>query len=447
MSETHEASRPISPFTLQVSEPELWQRVVKVEVSQDYFDREYGRRLRRAVQDHVKPGFRKGKTPKALVERELGDQLRAHTLEHVIPEAFKAAIVEHGLVPLSDPEVSQLVFKPGQPISFEMAIEVRPKITARDYQDLPLKRRAAAVPEEAVDSVLERLRENRAIWEAVERPSRTGDQVVMDLVPLDEEGQPLEEERAADQVMTLGTEYNIEAFEEAMTGVTAGTEREVRVTYPSDHHSERLRGRTVGYHCHVKSVQEKRVPDLDDAFAGQFKPGQTLLELRTAIRQDLHHEEEHRIQRELEEQAVDALIARNDITVPPSLVEQYLKTGLEELHGRNAQLGRPNSEEEDRHYREVTRPAAERVLKGMFIMEAIRRQEGLAVDDEELEQRITEIAREHNFDLEKYRDYVGQGPERDRIVHGLEERKTFDFLLSRARIENGATGQQEAEGS
>ena len=222
MTETPETGGAASPFTMQVEEPELWKRVIKVEVAQDYFDREYGRRLRRAVKQHAKPGFRKGRTPKAIVEREVGEQLRAHTLEHVIPQAFKAAIVEHGLVPLTDPHVSQLVFEPGRPISFDMTVEVRPRITATGYDDLALKRREAVVGDEEVDAVLERIRESRAIWEAVERPARDGDRAVMDLMPRGEDGEPREDDKAEDQIMTLGAENNLEAFEQGLAGVAAG---------------------------------------------------------------------------------------------------------------------------------------------------------------------------------------------------------------------------------
>jgi trigger factor len=445
MTETHEQSAKPSPFNTQVEEPEVWKRVIKVEVSRRYFEQEYGRRLRAAVKEHVRPGFRKGKTPKATVEKELGARLRAQTVEHVIPQAFKAAIVEHELVPITDPRVENLVLDEDQPFTFDMIVEVRPKITARDYDGLTVQRRAPMVESAEVDAVLSRLQESRAIFEDVDRPAQNGDRIVLDIVPLDEDGEPEEQGLATDQKLLLGDENNLPAFNEAFTDVRPDEERSVTVRYPDDFHNRQLRGNEVSYRCQIKAVQQKQLPELDDAFAAGFQEGQTLLEMRSAIRADLLREEEARIQRELEEQLVDHLIARNDISVPPSLVEQYLQSGLEELHGRNAQQGRPNTTEEDAQYRATTQPVAERILKGMFIMEAIRRQESIQVSDEEVDARITEIAEQHNFELEKYRDYVARGGERDRIVHGLEERKTFDFLLSRAVIEEQAAPQAKAE--
>jgi len=433
MSETNPAAS--TPFQIQVEEPELWKRILKIEVSRAYFDKEYAKRLHIAAKDHVRPGFRKGKIPKKAVEKELGDQLRAQTFEHIVPEAFKAAIVENDLVPITDPVVENLVFEPDKTISFEMIIEVRPKVVAQDYNDLPLMRRESVVKDEDVNDVLEKLRESRAIFEKVDRPAQTGDQIVVDLTPLGEDSQPDENQRAAEQKMELGADSNFPVFNEAFTGIKAGEEKEVEVAYPNDHHNAELQGKSVTFFCLIREIREKIVPELNDAFAASLQEGQTLLEVRQAIRADLLKEEESRVQRELDEQVVSALIERNEISVPPSLIEQYLKSGLEELHGRNTQMGRTTSAEEEEQYRKITQPVAERILKGMFIMEAIRRQEDLQVTDEEIEVRIAEIAREHHFDVEKYREYVAQGSEKDRIQHWLEERKTFDFLLSRASIE------------
>jgi len=431
-----------SPFQTQVTEPEVWQRVIKVEVSRAYFDQEYARRLHRAAKDHVRPGFRKGKAPKAVVERELGDQLRAQTLEHVVPQAFKAAIVEHDLVPITDPVVENLVFEPDKPLSFDMTIEVRPKIVARDFEGLPITRREAKVNDSDVDDVLERLRQSRAVFEKIDRAAQKGDWVLLDLTPVGEDGEPDTAKTAKDQRLELGSENNFPAFNEQITGAEAGDRRRIEITYPDDHTNAELKGKTVVFDCLVQQVEQKALPELDDAFAAGLQEGKTLLDIRLSIREDLLKEEEARIDREMDEQIVDLLIERNDLAVPPSLVEQYLKSGLEELHGRNAQMSRPVSEEEDERYREVTRPVAERILKGMFIMEAIRRQESLEVTDEEVAERIDQIARENNFDPEKYREWVAQGSERDRILHGLEERKTFDFLLSRAEMkESEAAGE------
>jgi trigger factor len=434
MTAENETPASDSPFRLVVEEPEVWKRVIKVEVDRDHFEKEYAARLRRAARNYTKPGFRRGKTPRATVERELGDQLRAQTLEHVVPQAFKSAIVEHRLVPITDPVLEHLVFEPDRPVSFDLVIEVRPQVVAENYNDLPLRRRPPRVEDAEVDAVLERLRESRAVFEKVARPGRDGDRLTVDLTPLGDDGEPQAERRIPGQQLELGAESNFDAFNERLAGLAAGEGADIAIAYPDDHHAEHLRGVEVTYRCEVQTVEEKVVPELDDAFAARVREGETLLELRAEIRSDLEKEEEHRVQRELEEQIVDLLVERHDLAVPPSLITQYLDSSVEEMRARSAQYGRATSDEDITRFREGTRPVAERVMKGMFIMEAIRRQEGLTVSEQDVDARIEEIAREHGFDLEKYREFAARGGERDRIRHAVEERKTFDFLLSRAQI-------------
>ena len=185
------------------------------------------------------------------------------------------------------------------------------------------------------------------------------------------------------------------------------------MTYAADHGNERLRGTTVAYRVVVKEVRQKLMPELNDAFAERVKPGETLLGLRGAIRTDLRRQDEEAARRELEEQLVDALLAVNDIPVPPSLTEQYLEAGLKDQRTQNERHGRPNGAEEDARYRELTRPLAERIIRTIFLLDAVRRQEGLAVTEAEVDARIEEIAREYGFELEKYRAYADQGPERE----------------------------------
>lgn len=447
---TSEPSDPSpSPFEIALESPQPWERILRVTVPREHFDREYTKRLTHAVRSFERPGFRRGKAPRRLVERELGDRLRAETFEAIVPRVFQTAVIEHELAPITDPELRNLHFEEGEPITFDLHLEVRPRVTAADYENLPIKRREVVVENRAVDEVLARLRESRAIWEPVERKAERGDRIIMDITALDDTGSaaaavaPADAEDPADaparvvqdQRMILGETQNLPDFDAGLTGVVAGDEREITTTYPDDHPRDDFRGRKLRFRCAVKEVQRKVLPEVDDAFAARVAEGKTLLELRGEIRSHLERDAEAAVSREMDEQIVDRLVERHEVAVPPSLIEQYLASSVEELHARNTQLGSASSPEEDREFRELTRSVAERVLRGMFVMEAVRRQEKIAVSEEEIETRIVEIAHENGFDVDKYREYVIHGDERSKIRHGLEERKTLDFLRSRAEIE------------
>jgi len=433
-----------SPFKIEVEAPEQWQRVLKIEVPRPYFDREYMERLVASTKTYQRSGFRQGKTPRSVVEKELGDRLRAETFEQLVPRAFQAAVIEHKLAPLTDPKLENLSFEDGQPITFDLVIEIRPSVEATDYENLPIQESAATVDDGDVDELLARLRASRAIYETVQRPATAGDQITVDLVPFGPDGEPDTERQATGQKLLLGAEHNLGAFNTGLEGAEAGTERELDVTYPDDYPNDALKGQTVRFRCSVTEVASEVLPELDDLFASQLEEGQTLLELRGKIRAQLTTDAEARVSNEMDEQVVDELIKRHEVAVPPSLIEQYVTSGVEQLQARNLQQGRQMTEEQEREYRELTQPIAQRVLEGMFIMEAIRRQEEITVTDAEIDDRIAEIAAEHQFDLEKYREYVNEGDEREKIRHGLAERKTYDFLLSRANVTPATAAAQQA---
>ena len=358
-----------------------------------------------------------------------------------MPRAYRAAVVEHEIFPLTEPRLENMAFEDGQDLSFDLTVEVRPEVEARDYQNLPVRERAVEVKDSEVDEIVSRLRESRAWFEKVDRAAADGDQVTVDVIPLGDDGARLEERTIAKQQLLLGSQQNLPAFNDGLLGVEAGQERTVVVTYPDDYPNPEVKGRAVSFHCVVHEVRCKILPEVNDAFASQLEEGQTLLELRVRIRERITQEAERRAAAEMDEQLLAALVERHDVPVPPSMLEDYLRAGLDELHERNQQLGRENSDEEDAQYREAARPVAERVIRGLFLLESVRRQENIQADEAEVDDRIAVIAAENGFDLEKFRAYVDRGEERVRIRRELEERKTYDFLLSRAQILPAEAGE------
>jgi trigger factor len=422
------------PFQISVESPEAWQRVIKVQVPRAEYDRQYQERLSAAVRDHKRPGFRKGKTPRSMVEKEQGGRLRAEAFEALVPQAYRAAVIEHQLYPITEPKLENLVFDEDKDLAFDLKVEVRPEVTDVEFEGLAVQERQVEITSAEVDEFLERLRDNRAVFEVVDRPAAAGDRLVLDLVPRGEDGELQEDRRMSGQHLELGAETNLPAFNEALEGATAGQDLEVSVPYPDDYPSEDLRGRTITFACHLVQVETKVTPEVDDAFAAQLQEGQTLLELRARIRESLEAEAKKRVSQDLDDQVLDRLIERNEVPVPPSMVEAWLQSGVQDLHQRAQQVGREASDADVAEYREAARPAIERQIKGMFLFEAVRRQEGIEVTDEDIDARVAEVAAEHGFDVDKYRQYVQKGEEKDRIRHDILERRTYDFLLSRAEV-------------
>ena len=426
------------PIRTRLESPEPWQRIVKVEVTREHFDHEYEKRLRKAVKGFVQPGFRKGKTPRAVVEKQVGASLRMETIEGLVPQAWMTGVIEHKLAPITDPELANLEFPEDGALTFDLTVEVKPAIEAADYDNLPVQRRAVDVADGEVDEVLARLQESRATFEPVERPAEAGDQLKVDLMPHDAAGKPDPEKKIEGQRIVLGAETNLPAFDEGLRGAAAGDSREITVSYADDHPNDGLRGQTLVFTCEVHEVAAKRVPELDDEFAARLGEGKTLASLREEIRADLLQETERRVKVELDQQILRELVARNDVPVPPSMLEKYLEAGVDEMRRRSQASGRPVTDEDARSYRESARPHAERALKGMLLLESIQKKEDIKVTEEDVEERIREIATEHGFDVDQYRKFLESGDEKGRLEYDLLDRRTYDFLLSRAQIEEVA---------
>ena len=422
-----------TPFKMTISAPETWKRVLAVEIDRDYFDGEYQKNLRLARKQHVRAGFRKGKVPLNMVEKDLGGEVRMDTLEAVVPKAYQAAIVEHKFVPVTDPVMDDLSMDDGEPVKISLAVEIRPEIEAKDYDDLPLTPREPALAEGAVEETLQRLSDSRGVWNHVEREAESGDQVKVDITPLDESGQPEEEKAAKDYTFEIGAEGNFPEFDEAMIKAKAGDEREVKVTYPDDYSNEELRGTTVTYKIAVGEVLEKAVPIVDDAFAASLKEGQTLLELRGNIRDELLAEEKKKTEYEAREEIVNLLIERNSVDLPPSLVERYLDSSVEQMKQRSAYMNQPVTDEQLAELRVSGRPQAERSIRAMVILESIRRQEEIKVTEEQIEAKIAEVAESSGFPVDGYREYVKKNGDDERIAHEIGDDLAFDFLQSRAK--------------
>lgn len=440
MSETNADSpqTQTKPIQTRLESPEPWQRVVKVEITREHFDKEYARRLKQAVKGFVQPGFRKGKTPRAIVEKQVGASLRMETIEGLIQPAWMAGVIEHRLAPITDPELANLDFPDDGPLCFDLTVEIKPEIEPKDYDDLPVRRRAVEVTDDEVAEVLTRLQESRASFEPVERAAEKGDQLKVDLMPHNQGGEADPARRIEGQRIVLGAETNLPAFDEGLGGAIAGQTREITVNYADDHPNEGLRGQTLTFTCEVKEVAAKRIPALDDELAAKLGEGKTLESLRQEIRDDLLQESERRVKVELDQQILRELVARNDVPLPPSMLQKYLEAGVEEMKHRASHSGQTVSAEEEEGYREAARPHAERALKGMLLLEAIQKKEGIKVSDEDVEERIREIATEHGFDVDQYRKFLESGDEKGRLEYDLLDRRTYDFLLSRANIEDVA---------
>jgi len=393
--------------------------------------------LERAFQDVVEeyrsrvqlPGFRKGHVPRNVIELQFGHSMEHEVLERAVKRSYESVVREQKLEPVTYPTIEKIEFARGKPLTYQAQIDVRPKVTPKDYLGLDVDSKETQVSDEDVDKALEELRQRTAEWAPVERPAGDSDAVLVNYVRLNAKGKPIRKTEQKDALVELGASGLLPEFRTNLQGTQAGDHRDFQVTYPADFGNEELRGRSSTFSVDVQGVRERRVRPLDDEFAKEIAGMRDLAELKARVRLNLEGEARLTAQREQEESLVDQVIARNPMDLPESMVAEYLEELVQRLRGE----GREWSSEEEERFRTEYRPLAERRIKRDLLLDSIARAESVTVSDEDIDQALRGAAEGEGAPPETER--VLRSPEhRERARAHLMERKVFGLLREKARL-------------
>ena len=393
--------------------------------------------LERAFQDVVEeyrsrvqlPGFRKGHVPRNVIELQFGHSMEHEVLERAVKRSYESVVREQKLEPVTYPTIEKIEFARGKPLTYQAQIDVRPKVTPKDYLGLDVDSKETQVSDEDVDKALEELRQRTAEWAPVERPAGDSDAVLVNYVRLNAKGKPIRKTEQKDALVELGASGLLPEFRTNLQGTQAGDHRDFQVTYPADFGNEELRGRSSTFSVDVQGVRERRVRPLDDEFAKEIAGMRDLAELKARVRLNLEGEARLKAQREQEESLVDQVIARNPMDLPESMVAEYLEELVQRLRGE----GREWSSEEEERFRTEYRPLAERRIKRDLLLDSIARAESVTVSDEDIDQALRGAAEGEGAPPETER--VLRSPEhRERARAHLMERKVFGLLREKARL-------------
>jgi trigger factor len=297
----------------------------KVKIAATVPASELDKRLQKAAKSFAGemkiPGFRKGKVPPQIVLQRVGrEAVMEEALREGLPEWYEHALIDSGVTPVGDPKLD-MPEKPedGEPLEFTIEVGIRPVAKLGGYKGLEVAKPDPAVPADAIDVEVERLRESLAGLETVDRAAGDGDFILIDYAG-EIEGEPFEGGAATDFLLELGSETLIEGFNAQLTGATAGETRTVEVTFPEEYHAEHLSGKPASFEVEVKEVREKRLPELDDEFAADNSDFDTLNELRADIESRLLHAAEHQVDHEFRDAVLDAAVEGAEIEIPEEIV-------------------------------------------------------------------------------------------------------------------------------
>ncbi len=418
------------------------EKQIVFEVPAEAVDAEIARVARDYARAARIPGFRPGKAPAGVVRQRFRDQILHDVAHDLIPRVLDEALRERALDPVETPNVRDVSLKEGAPLTFTAAFETVPPIQAIDLSTLTLRRHRLEVADEAVESMLERLRERHARFEPVEgRRSEAGDVLTIDLVRRSlaappEDAAPPEPERLDGIAVEIGSPSNPAGFDAEVTGLAAGEAKTFALRFPDDHETEALRGVAVEYAVDVKAIKRKVLPALDDEFAKDLGDFASLDALRERVRDDLRRDAERREEREMRGDLLKQLAERVPGEVPASLVEREIDRRIEELVRRliEQQVDPMAAGIDWQKFREDQRPAALDTVRSTIALDDIARREGLAVTEAELDAEFDRAASLTGRSASSVRAKVEKDGGLARLVAGLRRDKAVAHALSRATI-------------
>jgi trigger factor len=426
-----------APLAVTVEEEEAVSRTLRVEVPPERVDATYARAYRDLARNARVRGFRPGKAPRHVLEKLYGASMAEELERTLVEQSLPEALAQLGLEPVARPSVDAGTPAPGASFVYTARIEVMPTFTLPKLEGLPGKRPRVDVDVTDVQGELDGLQARQATL--VEEPegaaAAEGHVLTVDFEGR-VDGEPMEGGSGEGVDVELGSGRFLPGFEEQLVGARSGETREVRCSLPEEGDGPDA-GKQVVFQVQVNAVRRREVPELDDEFAkdlgDQFE---TLVDLRGRIQQDLEAAREKQADQSLRRSLLDALLARTPFDVPPGMidlgVERRLARAHRELEGQvpedalHAQLER---------WREEWRPQVEQDVRGELVLDAVVRERGIEVEEEELDARLDAMAGGEAKERRKLRKAYESGGLLDSLRATLARDKALDFLAAEAKVE------------
>jgi trigger factor len=416
---------------MTVSEPESWKRVIEIELSEAEVVAAVDAKLRAYRRDVRLPGFRPGKVPIEVVRQRYGGAARHEAVEEAMQSSFKAACEEHGISPVREGKL--LSNEDGGDgdgaVKFTIETEVDPPAEIRGYNGLGIRPKPAKATGAMVDAAYGDLIERFAEFEDVNRPAKKGDYLRLEYkrVAIDGTERPDLRNHSPSYPVELGGEGVFKEFDKGLAGRSAGDEAEITAAFPKGYADEGVAGKTGEFTVKVLSVQEKRLPEVNDAFLKRFGDFATAGELKEAVRKDVEANALRRAREEAQTEAIQTLIKGNTIELAPSKVDMCAKMLMEDQFKRwNMEGAEPTADQ-----LEAFRDLAVTLLKRAKIIEYVADKENIKATQEEVDAEIMLMAREYGEDFQTLKQALRRDKDNgtNRLRQDIRERKTLGFLI------------------
>ena len=379
------------------------------------------------------PGFRKGKAPRKMIESMYGAHVFYEDgLEEIFPQVYEEAVVKQDVKAVGRPNLTDMQISDEGIVTLTLTTEVYPEVTLGDYKGLEVEKAEAVVTDEQVQAELDRMAQNVASTETVERAAEMGDTANIDFEGFDN-GVPFKGGKGDNFDLKLGSGSFVPGFEEQVVGMSAGEEKDINITFPEDYHAE-LAGKAVVFHVKCNKVTATNVPELDDEFAKDVSEFETLEELKADIRVKALENAQKQIDNAFEQAAVEKAAENTTVDMPKGLIESELDNQMErfayqlQMSGYSVEQYAKMMGGDMTTMRNAFRPAAEKQAKVNVTLEKIIEVEGITVSDEEVEAEYAAMAEQYSLEVDKIKGMVAS----EEIQTSLKTRKAVKVIVDSA---------------
>lgn len=415
----------VTDLQISIDEQEAWRRVMNVTIPASIVQAEEQRAARQLASRARLKGFRKGRVPTKVIENRFGGALRQEALDKLIGSAYKEALAAQELRPISEGELEDIHYKPEEDLTFAIAFDVEPVVELERLSGFVVERPAVDITAEQVDEVLGRIQEQNGVWQPLEEGKPVEkDLVSVTITRLNDEGEPADDAREYDIVMGSGDA--IPDIEASILTLETGETNDFDIAFPDDFPDESRRGDSERVRITLTSRRQMDVPTLDDDLAKQVGDFETLDELTAKVREDMEKEAEQQADAAARSRLLDLIVDANPFDVPASMVRRY----SDGIMGDISQI----PEERLSEFREQIRPEAERAVKRILLIEQIAQTQSLTASDDDIDDRVEEIAEANNTDAAKVYAELQKAGRIESLERELTEKAVFDFLFEQSEI-------------
>ena len=427
-------------MSVQVENLEKNMAKLTIEVSADDLEKALQAAYLKEKNKISVPGFRKGKVPRAMIEKMYGPEIfYDDAANRLIPDAYAEAADESKLEIASQPKIDVVQLEKGKPFIFTAEVAVKPEVTLGEYKGLEVEKTDTAVTDEEVDAQVEKERDSNARTITVEGQIQVqkGDQTIIDFEGT-VDGVAFEGGKGEDYPLTIGSDAFIPGFEDQLIGAEKGAEVEVKVQFPAEYHAEDLAGKPAVFKVTVKEIKAKELPALDDDFAQDVSEFNTLEEYKADVRKKLEEKKEAAAKEAKEEAAIAKAIENAQMDIPEAMIDTQTRQMMDEFASRLQQQGLALQQYyqftgmDNDKLAEQMKPNALKRIQTRLVLEAVVKAEDIKATEEEYKAEVEKMAKMYQMETEKLEQLIGEA-EAETMKEDIAVQKAADLIRDTAK--------------